>query len=110
MSTTTPITSLEQAALFAHRAGWSWDRFWAEHADQVREAEPWSVPRYHRLVRRLLHLLTSGEHSGQFAVGDPDVWEQEQPWEADDAASQPDDTITTARLRADLFQSTELHR
>ena len=77
---TATTQNLERRAIAAHRDGVGWDAFWAEHAAEVREAEPFNVQRFHRLHGRLLHLLSTGEASGQFGVGDPDA----APWAAGD--------------------------
>jgi hypothetical protein len=70
-------TALERAAIAANRRGESWGTFWERHAAAIRQAEPWDRAAYHRLVQRLMHLVATGDRSGQFGVGD---------WEADDAA------------------------
>jgi len=72
---------LEQAALAAHRSGQRWADFWPTVAFDVRRAEPINVQRYHRLVRRLLALVTAGDVDGLTAIGDAEP----TPWEVDDA-------------------------
>jgi hypothetical protein len=87
------IRILERSALDFHRRGLGWSDFWAKHGEQVRQAEPWNRERYRRLYLRLMHLVVSGDTSGQFPPGD-----DSEPWLADDEASKPPDTITHARL------------
>ena len=78
------IKHLERAALDAHRHGIGWTDFWQRHGVAVREAEPFNRQRYHRLVRHLLHLLASGEASGEHPVAVGLLWGEE--WDDDDAA------------------------
>jgi len=75
--------TLERAAIDAHARGLSWSQFWTEHAEAVRGAEPVNVRRYHRLVAHLLHLLTTGDASGEQAIG--------EPWLLDDAPGRAED-------------------
>jgi hypothetical protein len=89
---------LELLALDCHRVGSTWAEFWQEHGERVRQAEPYNHARFHRLVQRLLGLLTSGDCDGQQPVGD-DL----EPWEIDDQANKPDDTKTQARLLANAI-------
>jgi hypothetical protein len=69
--------TLERAAIKAHRRGIGWNDFWHRHADQVRQAEPFNVAAYHRLMRRLLSLVVSGDLDGQQPVGDDMPWERD---------------------------------
>ncbi len=66
----TPRT-LERRALKAHSAGQTWDEFWGRNGDHVRAAEPYDVDRFHKLERRLHHLVT---------CGDGDLWCRGTPW------------------------------
>jgi hypothetical protein len=75
--------ALERAALAAHRDGIGWTDFWQQYGIAVREAEPYNRQRYHRLVRHLLHLLTSGEASGEHGVAVGLLWGED--WDDDDA-------------------------
>jgi hypothetical protein len=90
--------TLEQAAIKAFNVGTSWATFWAQHAQEVKAAEPYNVRRFHSLYMRLLSLVTSGNDNGTRSIG-----EDTEPWERDDQEqSQPDDTVTKARLLAIL--------
>jgi hypothetical protein len=80
--------ALEKAALDCHRDGIGWTDFWQQYGIQVREAEPYNRQRFHRLVRHLLHLLTSGETSGEHPVAVGLLWGSED-WEQDDAYPSP---------------------
>lgn len=80
---TTAIQDLERAALAAHRLGVDWATFWADHAEQARQAEPYNCRRFHRLMRQLLTLLVSGDMDGHQPVGN-DL----EPWGHDDADDQ----------------------
>ena len=80
------LRRLENEAFAAHRAGRLWSEFWAEHGPQVREAE-------RELRERLMHIVCTGERSGQFAAGDPDAIENL----VEDDGAKPDDTHTNAR-------------
>ncbi len=86
------VKRLEQAAIAAHATGTSWVEFWPSVATDVAQAEPHDARRYHRLVRRLVGLVASGDTDGQTAAGD------HPPPEADDPPVYPatDDT-TQAR-------------
>jgi len=55
---------LELLAADCHRVGSTWAEFWREHGDRVRRAEPYDARRFHRLVRRLLALVASGDTDG----------------------------------------------
>jgi hypothetical protein len=87
------MNAIKAQALEAHHRGETWAAFWQQHADTIRKAEPWNRQRFKRLVDRLLHLLTTGEPSGQEP---PAIAE---PWERDDAQAQApiSDTTTAAR-------------
>jgi hypothetical protein len=86
------VKQLERAAIRAHRADHAWATFWANHAEQVRQCEPYHRGRYHRLVHHLLHLVCSGDPGGEMPAG--------EPWLDDDvpAVAQPSDTETAARI------------
>jgi hypothetical protein len=75
----TTTQHLERLALAAHAAGKTWAEFWQQHGADVAAAEPWDRRRYHRLVRRLLALVVSGDTDGQEPVGDG--WPRPCPWE-----------------------------
>jgi hypothetical protein len=94
--TTNAYRQLERAALRAHRRGERWASFWPTVAAHVQRAVPYDVGAYHRLVRRLLALLVSGDDSGMMAVGDA------EPWDADDTALPngivTSDVMTQARI------------
>ncbi len=92
------MSDLEKHALDGHGKGMTWDAWWERHGADVRAAEP-NPERFKELVRRLSYLLTCGESSGEYAVGDPDAM---MPWEIDDAADKPSDTTTSARLQLSL--------
>jgi hypothetical protein len=85
------IKALERAARAAHRDGIGWNDFWVTVAEQVRTVAPYDRDAYRRLVERLLHLLTTGEASGQEPAGDV------MPWTVDDEAGKPADVGTQAR-------------
>ncbi len=90
------IKHLEKLAVEAHKAGQGWYAFTQQHAEAIRLVEPVNLMRYRRLRSKLLHLLTTGDESGQFPPGDADAIPE---WEADD---QPvvDDVATAARFNA----------
>ncbi len=90
-------SELKKAALQAFRNEVSWSDFLRANAEAIRRAEPFNVLRYRRLTGRLLHLVMSGEKSGQFAISDPDA-ALEEPWLTDDHADKPDDTTTRAKF------------
>jgi hypothetical protein len=93
MSVNTTVKHLERQALAAHQDGQTWATFWEQHGAAVCRAEPHNRQRFGRLVRRLLHLLTSGEESGMEPAG--------EPWLDDDARPNPvspNDTRTAARI------------
>ncbi len=92
------MSDLEQLALDGHAKGETWEKFFASHGDAMREKVPWDRKRYHRLYRKLMHLLLCGDNDGQHAVGDDDA----MPWEVDDAADMPSDATTNARLQLNL--------
>ncbi len=75
---------LERAAIKAHKVGQDWETFWQRHEADIRNAQPWNRQAYHKLVRRLLGLVVSGDLDGQHPAGDPDV----MPWERDAAIEQ----------------------
>lgn len=50
-------------------------------AADVGQAEPWNRGRYHRLVRRLVGLVASGDTDGAEPAGDG--WPRPAPWEID---------------------------
>ena len=75
-------TPLEQAAVSAHQAGDDWSTFWNRHAADVARAEPHDARQYHRLVRRLIGLVASGDVDGAEPV--PNGWSEPMPWELDD--------------------------
>jgi hypothetical protein len=83
---------LELLAIDCHRMGSTWDLFWREHGERVRQAEPYDRGRYRRLVNRLLSLVVSGDTAGQQAISDDDA----MSWELDDQPS-PHDSKTQAR-------------
>jgi hypothetical protein len=85
------IRTLERAALAAHRRGTGWATFWQEHAQAIRQAEPWDRGRFRTLVNRLMHLVASGDGSGEQPAGDDDA----PPWVVDDAPG-PHDSQTQA--------------
>ena len=82
--------ALEAAALAAHRAGQTWGAFYAKHRHAMQQAEPVDRGRYHRLLRRLLALLVSGDDE-VLPVDDG-----EPGWECDDAPV-VDDSTTAAK-------------
>jgi hypothetical protein len=86
------VRTLERAALACHARGVGWSDFWQAHSKQVRQVEPYDALAYHRLVRKLLHLLTTGEASGQEPVGEPWLLD-------DDTVPVVNDTTTAARLQ-----------
>ena len=61
---------LELLAIDCHRVGSTWDSFWREHGERIRQAEPYDRGRYRRLVNRLLSLVVSGDTAGQQSIGD----------------------------------------
>ena len=101
--------TLEHAAIRAHARGDRWETFWQEHGAAIHQAKPYHAGRYHRLVNRLLHLVCSGDPSGQEPAG--------EPWLLDDVPEQtaPHDTQTCAKcllsfspLRMVLIAGTQL--
>jgi hypothetical protein len=83
---------LERSAIQAHACGIGWNEFWRQRGREVAQAEPYDRHRFARLVAKLLHLVASGDPSGQEPVG--------QPWEHDDDAAVVvvvSDTATAAR-------------
>ena len=88
------IKALERAALDFHRRGVGWTDFWQQHAEQVRECEPFNRARLRRLVNRLLALVASGDTAGMVAVGDDDA----EPWLTDDTST-PSDSVTQTRVQ-----------
>jgi hypothetical protein len=79
--------ALERHAIAAHARGERWATFWQAHGEQVRQCEPYNRQRYHRLVRRLLALLTSGDTDGQQPVAVGLLWGEQ--WDEDDAQGVP---------------------
>ncbi len=69
---------LERLANAAHADGVSWHDFWRQHGPHVVALEPWDRAAYHRLVRRLSHLLTCGDLDGQPIANS---WPRPEPWE-----------------------------
>jgi hypothetical protein len=55
---------LELLAIDAHRRSLSWCEFWDTHRYSIALAEPWNQQRFHRLVRRLSHLVMCGAFNG----------------------------------------------
>lgn len=90
---------LERAAIDAHRAGIGWSAFWDRHGEAIRQVVPYDRRRRRRLVNRLLHLLVSGDPSGQKPAGDT------MPWERDNQPEPPSphDTETQARCQLPLW-------
>jgi len=78
-------SELEQAAMEAHRQGVGWIEFHRQYAEAIAQLEPYDRRGYRRLTDRLLHLVVSGDRSGQFGVGDPDA---PDPWELDDQVTE----------------------
>lgn len=74
---------LETAALDGHRRGLSWGDFWTDHGAEVCAAEPHDRRKFHKLVRRLLALVASGNTDGRHPVAVGELWGED--WEADDA-------------------------
>ena len=92
------MTGFEQKAIDGHKQGLGWHAWWQEHGEAVKAVEPYNNQRLHKLVKRLAHILLTGERSGQFAVGDNDP----EPWLKDDDTPAVDDTHTNARLQLPL--------
>ena len=92
------VSDLEKAALEGHAKGLHWHAWWQQHGEAVKAVEPFNNKRLHKLVKRLAHILLTGERSGQFAAGDNDP----KPWLKDDDTPAVDDTHTNARLQLDL--------
>ncbi len=88
--------TLEHRAIEAHHAGVAWHEYWESHVDLIRESEPDDEQAFDRLVKRLMHLLITGDESGQFPPADPD---EIKSWNRDGAAEQPNETTTRARLQ-----------
>ena len=76
--------ALERAATDCHRRGIGWATFWQRHGPDVCRAEQYDRARFRRLVRHLLHLLTSGEASGEHPVAVGHLWGE--AWDDDDGA------------------------
>ena len=94
---------LEDAARAAHAAGWTWTRFWREHGEAMRRAEPINRRAYHKLADHLLALVVSGNTDGHTPIDDDDVMAGER----DD---QPVDDVTTrARPQGFLFDARPLY-
>ena len=83
---------LEQLAIDAHSRGVSWCEFWDTHRHAIALCEPFDRGRFHRLVRRLSHIVSCGDLDGERPAGD---------WFADDGDPVPvpiiSDTETAAR-------------
>ena len=91
------IRQLERRATKAHRDGTGWLIFWPTIALAVQKAIPYDQRAFGRLRSKLMHLVLSGERSGQFGIGDFDA--VTEPWLMDDeTASKPSDTTTNARF------------
>ena len=65
----TRYPDLERLALDAHRDGWTWHRFWREHGEAMRKAEPYNVRRYGAMTDHLLSLIVSGDTIGHRPIG-----------------------------------------
>ena len=65
------LTKLEQLAIRAHRASTSWSEFWEIHRHTVGMLEPHDRRAYHRVVRRLSHLVTCGDLDGERPLDNP---------------------------------------
>ena len=76
--------ALECHALAAHHAGTGWTDFWQQYGIQAREAEPYNRRAFHRLVRRLLALVASGDTDGQHPVAVGLLWGSSEEWDDDD--------------------------
>ena len=74
--------ALEKAAIAAHAKGQRWEQFWREHAEAIRQCEPYNHDKYRALVNRLLSLLVSGD-SVQRTVATGMLWGN-TPWDTDD--------------------------
>jgi hypothetical protein len=83
------IARLEQAAAEAYRRGTTWSEFWQVHAADVAAAEPYDTRRYHKLVRRLVGLVSSGNLDGWEPIPTGLLWGE--AWDEDDLAN---DTAT----------------
>ena len=99
---------LERAAIAGHADGVGWIEFHRHFAAPIVAAEP-DVDARVKLEARLLHLLVTGEASGQYGCNDDDAPGQ---WEVDDLADTPSDTITRARFpdQATMFDTTAEYR
>ncbi len=86
---------LERAAIAGHADGVGWIEFHRHFAAPIVAVEP-DVDARKLLEARLLHLLVTGEASGQYAAGDEDS--ACDRWEIDDLADTPHDTSTQARF------------
>jgi hypothetical protein len=64
------IRQLEQAALDGHRAGQSWQAYFAAHTGAITAIIGSDSGEWGSLRDRLLALLVSGEISGQHPAGD----------------------------------------
>jgi hypothetical protein len=74
--------TLEKAAVAAHARGDRWEAFWKQHAEEVRQAEPYRHAAYRKLVNRLLSLVVSGD-SGPKPFGPAMLWADTEPWDDD---------------------------
>ena len=85
---------LEAAAVAAHTDGTDWTAFWDRYRHAIALCEPFDRGRFHRLVRRLSHLVSCGDLDGHRPAGDP------EPWELDDEGAYPvvSDSETAARI------------
>ena len=84
--------TLERQAIAAHRRGDTWADFHRRHRVEMHRTEPIDHRAYHRLVCRLLSLLTSGDTDGMEPAGDA------MPWQADDESTKPADVGTAAKI------------
>lgn len=85
---------LERLALKAHANGLDFSTWWPIVKPQVDALEPWCLQRWRKLRNRLMHLVCTGDGSGQFAVGDSDA----MPWDVDDRAENSPPTLHQTML------------
>ncbi len=52
---------LKLKAVAAHNRGQDWHRFWHLHKPEIDKAEPYNALRYHKLVRKLMLLVWTGD-------------------------------------------------
>lgn len=86
------IETLEHEAIQAHARGDTWRQFHANHGPAILKVEPCDHRRHHRMLRRLMALVVSGDCDGLDPIGDAI-----QPWEQDAEQQSPHDTQTQAR-------------